>query len=80
MKTKYIDLIEQTFDFPQKEFTLDDNNKLQFHGIDLTALLAQYGTPLKFTYLPKISENINNAKRWFADAIKKNKYDGKYHY
>ncbi|MBC8757176.1 arginine decarboxylase [Kordia sp. YSTF-M3] len=79
MKTKYIDLIEQTFDFPQKEFTLDDH-KLQFHGIDLTKLIAQYGTPLKFTYLPKISENINSAKAWFADAIQKNNYDGKYHY
>jgi arginine decarboxylase len=79
MKTKYIDLIEQTFDFPQKEFTLDDN-KLQFHGIDLTELIAQYGTPLKFTYLPKISENIDRAKVWFADAIQKNSYDGKYHY
>ncbi|QHI39323.1 Biosynthetic arginine decarboxylase [Kordia antarctica] len=80
MKTKYIDLIEQTFDFPQKEFKLDDNNKLQFHGIDLTNLIAEYGTPLKFTYLPKISENINNAKNWFADAIEKNNYNGKYHY
>ncbi len=79
MKTKYIDLIEQTFDFPQKEFTLDDN-KLQFHGIDLTELIAEYGTPLKFTYLPKISENINRAKDWFADAITKNNYQGTYHY
>ncbi|WP_046744515.1 arginine decarboxylase [Kordia zhangzhouensis] len=80
MKTKYIDLIEQTFDFPQQEFTLDENNKLQFHGIDLSKLIAQYGTPLKFTYLPKISENITNAKNWFNTAIEKHKYAGKYHY
>ena len=79
MKTKYIDLIEQTYDFPQEEFQLQDN-KLQFHGIDLDALIRQYGTPLKFTYLPKISENIRRAKNWFASAMKKHNYKGKYHY
>ncbi|WP_299215160.1 arginine decarboxylase [uncultured Dokdonia sp.] len=79
MKTKYIDLIDQTFDFPQEEFTLK-NNTLNFHGIDLMALTAKYGTPLKFTYLPKISENINRAKGWFANAIKENDYKGSYNY
>ena len=79
MKTKYVDLIDQTFDFPQEEFTLH-NNQLRFHGIDLSALIAEYGAPLKFTYLPKISENIQRAKQWFADAIKKNNYNGNYHY
>ena len=34
MNTKYIDLISQTFDFPQEEFKLEDKN-LQFHDIDL---------------------------------------------
>jgi arginine decarboxylase len=79
MKTKYIDLIEQTYDFPQDEFQLRDNN-LQFHGIDLSNLAERYGAPLKFTYLPKISENIQRAKGWFKDAIIKNNYDGNYHY
>lgn len=79
MKTKYIDLIEQTYDFPQEEFQLEDN-KLQFHGIDLYGLIEQYGTPLKFMYLPKISENIQRAKQWFASAMKKQQYKGKYHY
>ncbi|GAA4112308.1 decarboxylase [Aquimarina addita] len=79
MKTKYFDLIDQTFDFPQEEFTLK-NNQLHFHGIDLTALIEEYGTPLKFTYLPKISENINRAKGWFADAIKEHNYKGNYNY
>ena len=36
--------------------------------------------PLKFTYLPQISNNINRAKGWFAKAIKKHKYKGKYSY
>lgn len=80
MKTKYIDLIEQTFDFPQKEFKLDEKKQLQFHGIDLSKLIAEYGAPLKFTYLPKISENINNAKTWFANAMQKHNYEGNYNY
>ena len=79
MKTKYVDLIDQTFDFPQEEFTLK-NNELSFHGIDLKALIRQYGAPLKFTYLPKISDNINRAKGWFAEAIAKHNYNGNYNY
>ncbi len=79
MKTKYIDLIDQTYFFPQEEFTLD-NNCLNFHGIDLMNLVETYGAPLKFTYLPQISKNINKAKNWFQNAIKKNDYDADYHY
>lgn len=79
MKTKYIDLIDQTFDFPQEEFTLK-SNELNFHGIDLMALIEKYGAPLKFTYLPKISKNINRAKGWFLDAIKEHNYAGNYNY
>ena len=79
MKTKYIDLIDQTFYFPQEEFDLE-NNQLQFHGINLVALIAQYGAPLKFTYLPKISENINRAKDWFNNAIETSNYAGTYNY
>lgn len=79
MNTKYIDLIDQTFDFPQEEFTLDNDNLL-FHGIPLNELVKQYGSPLKFTYLPKISENIMRARNWFANALEKNQYKGKYHF
>lgn len=79
MNTKYIDLINQTYYFPQEEFNLGDNG-LEFHGIDLMGLVEQYGTPLKFTYLPKISQNINLAKKWFAAAIEKHDYKGEYHY
>ena len=79
MNTKYIDLINQTYDFPQEEFTLE-NKTLQFHGVDLMELVGTYGAPLKFTYLPQISNNINRAKKWFADAIEKNDYKGKYNY
>ncbi len=79
MKTKYVDLIDQTFDFPQEEFTLNVN-ELSFHGIDLIALIEEYGAPLKFTYLPKISDNINRAKSWFKDAINEHNYAGNYNY
>ena len=79
MNTKYKDLIEQTFDFPQEEFKTT-NGDLFFHNIDLLQLVKKYGTPLKFTYLPKISENINRAKNWFNGAIKKQGYKGNYHY
>jgi len=79
MNIKYIDLINQSYYFPQEEFTLEEDH-LRFHGIELEKLVAQYGTPLKFTYLPKISENINRAKDWFDKAIEKHQYKGKYHY
>jgi len=79
LNTKYKDLINQTFYFPQEEFKLEDNN-LQFHDIDLMELVEEYGTPLKFTYLPKISENINRAKTWFKNAIEKHDYKGSYNY
>lgn len=79
MNTKYIDLISQTYDFPQEEFTLE-NNKLNFHDIDLMELVEEYGAPIKFTYLPQISKNINRAKTWFSDAIKKHDYKGTYNY
>ena len=79
MNTKYKDLIEQTFDFPQAEFHTENNN-LFFHNIDMLELVKQYGAPLKFTYLPKISENINKAKNWFHKAIEKHNYQGTYNY
>jgi len=79
LNTKYSDLIDQTYYFPQEEFKLD-NNELQFHDIDLMELVEKYGAPLKFTYLPKISENIHRAKTWFRNAIEKHNYKGEYNY
>ncbi|UGU16029.1 arginine decarboxylase [Sinomicrobium kalidii] len=79
MKTKYIDLIDQTYYFPQEEFTLN-NDTLKFHDIDLMALVKKYGAPLKFTYLPQISNNIQKAGKWFNNAMEKHNYPGKYYY
>lgn len=80
MKNKYIDFIEQSFDFPQAEFELKDQHSLIWQGIDMENLIEEYGTPLKIRYLPKISENIQLAKQWFHNAIEEHNYDGKYHY
>ena len=79
MKTKYFDLIDQTYEFPQEEFDLN-NNSLNFNGVDLMELIEQYGTPLKFTFLPKISANIQRAKKWFSDAFEQHNYNGNYYY
>jgi arginine decarboxylase len=79
MKNRYIDLISQTFDFPQEDFEVIDN-QLIFNGIPLTDIIAQYGTPLKITYLPKISSQIQKAKRFFNVAMAKADYKGSYTY
>ena len=79
MKIKYVDLIEQTFDFPQPEFDLDGGNLL-FHKVPLMDIIKKYGTPLKFTYLPQISNQIQRAKTWFKNAMQKVNYKSNYHY
>src|SRR5436190_13507500 len=80
MNNSYNDLVNQTFNFPQKDFEINDDSYLEFNGVDIKALIDKYGTPLKLTYLPKIGMQINNAKEMFAKAFKKYKYEGKYHY
>ncbi len=79
MKNKYIDLIEQTFDFPQPEFKVIEN-ELYFHDVPLMDIIKQYGTPLKISYLPKITSQIQRAKRLFNVAMAKVDYQGDYHY
>ena len=79
MKNKYINLVEQTFDWPQAEFKVEDGN-LFFHDIPMMDVIDQYGTPLKITYLPKISSQIQRAKRMFNVAMAKVDYKGSYHY
>jgi len=70
MKNRYIDLIQQSYDFPQEGFEVIDNS-LHFNGINLMDVIKQYGTPLKITYLPKISSQIQKAKRLFKVAMAK---------
>jgi len=79
MNNTYTDLVNQTFEFPQEGFEVNDNY-LEFNGLNIKALIDKYGTPFKLTYLPKIGMQVNKAKKMFQDAIKKNRYDGNYFY
>ncbi|GAB2542009.1 type III PLP-dependent enzyme domain-containing protein [Rufibacter soli] len=76
---KYTDLIHQTFDFPTEEFSVT-NNELSFNGIPMMELVKQYGTPLRLTYLPKISSQIQKAKILFKESMAKLNYQGTYTY
>lgn len=76
---KYLDLVEQTFDFPTPDFKLYERG-LRFHDIPLMEVIDRFGTPTKLTYLPKISENIQYARRLFEQAMRKHGYEGQYQY
>ncbi len=76
---KYVDLIRHTFYFDGEDFAVQ-NGELYFHGVQIRPIVEQYGTPLRFTYLPKISQNIQKAKALFASAMQKVGYEGKYNY
>ncbi len=79
MKNKYIDLIDQTFTFPQPGFK-EENDELLFHDIPLMDIIKQYGTPVKISYLPKITEKIDEARKLFGVGMAKSLYEGKYHF
>jgi len=79
MGKTYQELIEQTYPFPQKGFNLK-KGILTFHDIDLSVLIQKYGTPFRLTYLPKIREQIQNARMYFKKAIQKNNYQAQYNY
>lgn len=79
MKNTYYDLIDQSYDFPQEGFSLQDSY-LHFHGVSLKDLIDKYGTPFKLFYLPRIADQIKKARRLFHQAIKKHNYKGAYKY
>lgn len=79
MKNKYVDLIDQTFDFPQEEFHLD-GNKLIYRDIDMMSLVEKFGTPLRYTYLPAVGEQIEKCRSWFGNSMKNQDYKGQYRY
>ena len=80
MTNSYDSLVNQTFHFPQEGFEVNNEDYLEFNGVDLKYLIEKHGTPLKLTYLPKIGMQINKAKQMFANAFKKHKYLGSYNY
>lgn len=80
MKNTYIDLVEQTFDFPPDEFAVNELGELSFHDIPLMEIVKQYGSPVKISYLPKIGHNIQQAKTWFNISRAKADYAPEHHY
>ena len=72
-------LIDQTFDFPTSEFRVE-NDSLIFNNIDLMPYIKKYGTPLKLSYLPKISQKIQYAKKMFNYKMLELGYHANYTY
>ena len=63
MKNKYIDLVEQSFEFPQDEFRVEDG-ALYFHDIPMMDVIGQYGTPLKISYTaPRVRISPSYSRR-----------------
>jgi len=79
MKNRYKELIEQTYYFPQEGFDLHDGT-LHFNGIDLKKIIDTYGTPFRINYLPKIREQIQEARSLFNKAMVKHSYEGSYEF
>ena len=79
MKNTYRELIEQTYYFPQEGFDLKDGY-LSFNDVDLKSLINKYGTPFRLYYLPKIREQIKNARGYFQKAFDKHHYQGNYEF
>lgn len=79
MKNSYHELIDQTYHFPQEGFSLKSGN-LHFNDVDLKQLISKYGTPFRLTYLPKIAQQIHNARTYFNNAIHEFDYKGSYEY
>lgn len=79
MNNTYFDLIDQSYNFPQEGFDLQDGY-LQFNGVSLKYLIDKYETPFKLIYLPRIGQQIKKARNLFQKAIEKNNYKGDYYY
>lgn len=75
----YAEFLDLSIGFPQEGYRVDDD-ELYFNDINLMELAETFGTPLRFTYLPKISEKIQMAKGLFKRAIEKHNYRGTYTY
>lgn len=75
----YLEFLTQSYEFPPQGFTVIDD-ELYFHGINMMELIETYKTPLRFTYLPIISQKIKAARDYFQQGIAKVDYKGSYTY
>ena len=53
----YAEFLDLSVGFPQEGFEIIDD-ELYFHDLNLMEMIETYGTPLRFTYLPIISQHI----------------------
>lgn len=77
MKNRYIDLIDQTFQWPVFDLDLNGDD-LTVYGINVNELAKEFGTPLKVFYLPKIREQIETSRSLFKSSMEKLDYDADY--
>ncbi len=75
----YHDFLLQSYDFPPDGFQVLED-ELYFHGINLMELIETYKTPLRFTYLPIISQKIQEANKYFSQAMQRFQYEGQHVY
>ncbi len=54
--------------------------ELHFRGVNVAQLARRYGTPLKLSFLPRISQNVRRARTYFAEALQRHDYAGEYIY
>ena len=69
MRTKYQDLIEQTFEWPQQEFSTEDS-ELLWHDIPVMEIIKQYGTQEwdKLIQIKTEIEKLEKADKDYFDA------------
>ena len=68
MKNTYLNLTEQSFEFPQNGFELK-NGFITFHKVSLEKLIKKYGTPFRLFNLPNIAEKIKLARNLFNQSF-----------
>jgi len=56
------------------------NARLYTKGIDLLKLARDYGTPLRYTYLPSIADKVTQMIGYFQTAFQEYDYRGRYSY
>jgi len=62
----------------QTDVQLSDDGRVLWHGIDIDEVAKTFGTPLKLTYIPKVSQNIEACQNLFQSAFDRHGYRGKY--
>lgn len=78
-KSTYFELIDQSYDLVQKWFEVL-HDQLYFNSIPMMDIVNKYWSPLKISYLPKISSQIKKSKNNFEKAIKNHDYRWSYVY